>query len=162
MPRADMTPDDDRPNLGPDDPGDVTEGSPDADWLADDGLAAPVETLSVDEIATLLAAVGRGLHATLGDPRIDEHWAFTTTEIDSLAPPLTAIVNRRPALLAVVRQSDAATAALVVAAYLRRNLKLSAEIADAEADAAEQDAADRVPILPDDGDRPRDTGAGGA
>ncbi len=159
MPRADMTPDDDRPNLGPD--GEANEADPltDPDWVADDALAAPAE-ITVDEIATLLAAAGRGLHAALGDPRIDEHWAFTTTEIDSLAPPLTAIVNRRPALLAVVRQSDAATAALVLAAYLRRNLKLSAEIADAEAEAADQADVDRVPIVPDDGDRPRDFGAG--
>lgn len=158
MPKADMTPEDDRPTA-PDVAGDEPVAT-DADWLADDGPAAPVETLTVDEVATLLAGAGRGLHSLFGDPRIDEHWAFSATEIDSLAPPLTAIVNRRPALLAVVRQSDAATATLVMAAYLRRNFKLSAEIADLDDAAAEAAPGDRVPVVPDDGERPRDVGAG--
>ena len=154
MSKADMTPEDDRPADDRPAVGDheAIDQEPDAGLIVD-----PVETLTVDEVATLLKGAGRGLHSAFGDPRIDEHWAFTNTEIESLAPPLTAIVNRRPALLAVVRRSDAATATLLMAAYLRRNLKLSAEIAAADEAAAD---ADRVPIVPDDGDRPRDIGAG--
>ena len=48
-------------------------------------------------------------------------WEFTDRELDELVPPLTRIINRRPALRAAVIRGDEATVGVVLASYLGRN-----------------------------------------
>lgn len=73
-----------------------------------------------DMVRGLLAGVG-----LLADQIAPEHLAleltFTEDELDGLVPPLTRIINRRPALVAAVHRGDELTVATYLAGYVGRN-----------------------------------------
>jgi len=140
--QVDLTPQDDRPSV------DYSEASPAADPLGvSDGFEIP--DVSEDQIRSILSLIGAGAHITVGHPAIDDHWRFTDSELDQLAPPVTSWVNRSARLKSAAQHGDAVTIAVALGLYTSRNLKISSEVAAAEADEAA--IADEVP-LPDDGD----------
>lgn len=63
--------------------------------------------VSPDLVRSLLAALGQGIASTpLADPDIEDHFCFTDRELDDLTPPLTRIINRRPALREALENGD--------------------------------------------------------
>ena len=87
---------------------------------------APVDELAplVDEstVRFYLEVFGVSLGATVG--REPEHWHFTDSEMDTLAPGLTAYINRHAALRAAVHRGDSATVLVAMGRYLWRNVKI--------------------------------------
>ncbi len=65
--------------------------------------------------------VGGTFGLLFGDPDGPELWHFSDAELDELVPPLTRIINRRPALRAAVIRGDEAVVAIVMARFLGRN-----------------------------------------
>lgn len=86
-------------------------------------VAAPEVDESV--IRTMLKSLSNVASFTIGNDEIENHWRFTDREIDDISPPLTRMINRRPAARAAVVRGDEASVALVLASYTGRNLTLS-------------------------------------
>ena len=128
---ADMTPKDDRDPRArfADDVADDVTAAPD-DWpdvgaIADDDGAGDI---TEPEIRGLLSELGKGVGAVVpGRAWIADAWAFTDDELDALTPPVTRIINRRPALRALAHKSDPLAVAFALGRYSLRNV---AEIAD--------------------------------
>jgi len=75
------------------------------------------------QIRLLLEFAGADLlGAAIADDDVDGHWEFTADELDAIVPPLTRIVNRRPALRRLVAHGDGVFVVAGLARYARRNL----------------------------------------
>jgi hypothetical protein len=135
---VDMTPQDDRPTTP-----DLTDLGPEASHIPA-GAYEPTEpdladVPDVDEsqIRSILKLIGTGAHITMGHPAIEEHWRFTDSELDQLAPPITSWVNRSTRLKAAAQHGDAITIAVALGFYTSRNLRISREVSEQEADEAQ-------------------------
>jgi hypothetical protein len=95
------------------------------DELELDGLEgdAPVPVLDVDQVRRFLAGLGSVAGFALADPDVPEHWRFTADELDDLAPAITAIANRRPAMAMAIERSDYVVVAMHLARYTGRNVQ---------------------------------------
>lgn len=135
MTTVDLTPQDDRPAL-PDPGAPGSPAGPDLPGPQIPDVVTPdlevVPEVSEDKMRRVLSVIGLGAHMAVGNPHIDEHWAFTDGELDVLTPPLTAYVNRSQRLRAAVDRGDIVTVVVGLGLYAKRNLDLSAEIAAAE------------------------------
>lgn len=87
-----------------------------------DGLDDALPAVTMDQVRVVVMSAGLMLSMTLGDADVADHWRFTELELAALVPPLTTVINRRPALRRAVLRSDEATIALVLAGYAGRNL----------------------------------------
>lgn len=90
-----------------------------ADDLELEGEAPPVADSAVRAI---LIALGAGATQLVGDPDVPRHWQFTPDELDGIVPPLTRIVNNRPALRAAVARGDHLAVGIHLAGYAGRNI----------------------------------------
>jgi hypothetical protein len=80
--------------------------------------------LSVDSVRGVLATIGLTLHGFIGeDGAGDEHWQFSSDELDLLAPAVHRIAMRRPKLRQAIEHGDEMTVALILAGYFGRNLE---------------------------------------
>lgn len=71
----------------------------------------------------ILASAGTVLGMSpLADPDVAAHWRFTEPELDALTPPMTRIVNARPALRQAAAHGDEMTIAVQLLGYTGRNL----------------------------------------
>ena len=135
---VDMTPKDDRPQTLDRDFDGVPETGPpifaDADTDTD---IVDVPDVDESQIRSILKLIGTGAHVTMGHPAIDEHWRFTDSELDQLAPPITSWVNRSTRLKAAAQHGDAITIAVALGFYTSRNLRISREVSEQEADEAQ-------------------------
>ena len=120
------------------------EVEPEAD--EDEGPDAPPPVPQA-VVRGLLSSVGLGLHFTLGHDDVPDHWQFTAGELDALTPPLTRIINRRPALRRAAHAGDAMTIATTLAGYTGRNVIDARRAADARHDEPQEE--------PDARDQPR-------
>ena len=127
---------DDRPPEAADGAGPAEADSPSLPPLGE----AEVDLVEVAEIAEALRVIGETAHAAAGHPEIPDHWAFTDREIDQLAPPVTALVNRHAGARALAQRSPELAVTLVLGRWTVRNVRLSAAIREA---AAELEAQDR-------------------
>jgi len=143
-----LTPDNDRPPVDPaPDTGDVPASGTQLGDVPDVEVVTEVDEAKVRRV---LSVIGMGAHLAVGDPRIDEHWAFTEGELDALTPPLTGYINRSARLRAAVERGDVVTIAVTLGLYAKRNVDISREIADVDAD------LETVDVEPVDGDDPSD------
>lgn len=85
-------------------------------------LDDPLPAVTMDQVKALVMGAGLMLGMAIGDDDVPEHWRFTDAELAALVPPLTAMINRRPALQRAVRRGDEFTIALVLAGYAGRNV----------------------------------------
>lgn len=97
----------------------VDVGDAEAYELDDVGVDVP----HVDEamVRALVAGMGNAANYVAGDDDVPELWRFTDRELDDLIPPLTRIINRRPALRQAVIRGDEMAVAIVLAGYAGRN-----------------------------------------
>lgn len=90
----------------PDDWGPALEEVPEADPVA---VRAILELIgeSMHSLGTVLPT-GRVpmLQLIATEELVPDHWKFTSTELDLLTPPVTRIINARPALRAAVQKAD--------------------------------------------------------
>jgi hypothetical protein len=89
--------------------------------LGDDPDGDPPEVDDWMVRGVLRSVVEGGLGLVFGDPDAPELWDFTDKELEGIVPPLTRIINRRPALRAAVIRGDEAVVAVIFASYLGRN-----------------------------------------
>jgi hypothetical protein len=154
---------------------DLTIGAPgpvevDGDRIEDDATGwtdTPAgDVLGGELLPDVAPEVVRGIVSTLGkvasrsrlaDIDVDDHWEFTDRELDDLTPPLTRIVNRRPALKRAVMHGDEAIVAVALAGYLGRNFADAREAKEARDD----DDFDREAGEPARGADPAGSGADG-
>lgn len=90
-------------------------------------FAEPVEAELVPEVdetvvRALLKGLGHAASAVGADEDVPDQWKFTDAELDSVTPPLTRIINRRPKWRAAVARGDEAVVVLVLASYGGRNV----------------------------------------
>jgi hypothetical protein len=86
----------------------------------DDDELGPVPVITPAQVRDILDGAGRAFSVPplhLGIPGL---WRFTPDELDGLAPPLTRIVNRRPALARAVAKGDEVLVLLQLAGYFGR------------------------------------------
>ena len=127
----------------------VTDDRPPVEDLPPDPAAEPaaepvadeVPLVEVGEIATAIRALGDTFHGIAGHPEVPEHWAFTDPEVDQLAPPVTALINRHARARAIAQRSPELAVALVLSRWGVRNARLSSEIRKAEAEIEADKAA---------------------
>ena len=117
---------------------DLTVGPPGTPEVHDDGLvdeleldvdddefvdevATPVAPVSETQVRDLLDGLGRAASVPFnaGVPGL---WRFSDDELDGLVPPLTRVINRRPALARAVHNGDQITVALQLSAYAGRRI----------------------------------------
>lgn len=109
--------------VGPPGRAEVGDVDDDGELVVDDGLLEDeAPEAHPDTIRNVLAAIGMGVGAVVGDDDVPDHWRFTDRELDALVPPFTSIVNRTPALRAAVAKGDYAVIAIHLAAYGGRNM----------------------------------------
>jgi hypothetical protein len=96
----------------PDEPGSQPGSEPD--------LAGFAPEVSEDQIRGVLLNAGDGLHAVVGVGDLD--WVMTETDLERIAPPLTRIVNRYPALAAVAGHSDEVAVSIGAGLWTWRSL----------------------------------------
>lgn len=89
------------------------------DELELEGEAPPV---SDHTVRAILIALGAGAGQLVGDDDVPQHWHFTSSELDGIVPPLTNIINRRPALRAAVAKGDYLAVGIHLAGYTGRNI----------------------------------------
>lgn len=141
---VDLTPLDDRPKARDAEPPAGTIG-PDSAASAPDGAEGAAVVVDVppeaaeEQVRGMLRMIGKIAHRAKGDKRFPEHWSFTTDELDDLAPPATAIVNRSLWLRRAVAQSDYMQLAVGLFGWGSRNAELSEQIEAVEAEYAEAD-----------------------
>ena len=87
-----------------------------------DELDEPLPAVTMDQVRVVVMSAGVMLGMAFGDEDAPDVWRFTDAELAGLVPPLTSVINRRPALQQAVRRSDEVTIALVLAGYTGRNL----------------------------------------
>lgn len=144
-----VTIEDDRPETPPESRDVPVPGSepdhfvPGPDLDADP--AAEVPLVEVDEIAVAIKGVGETLHGLAGHPEVPEHWGFTDAEVAQLAPPVTSLINRHARARAIAQRSPELAVGLALSRWGIRNArltaairKLAAEMAEAEADEADE------------------------
>ena len=113
----DLTPSDDRPPAPP--PGDVLDDPA----TAPDDVNAPYDPVEAfvpmteAEVADKLDMVGEFLGMVLPDAGIEDLWELTAHEVESLAPPLARVLNKRPQVVQVVQRSDEVVVAFYVGKY---------------------------------------------
>ncbi len=114
-------------------PVDLSIGPPPPPAVSADPAADPAEVWAdpAPEVPEVPEAVVRGILASAGavlamtplaDPDVPEHWSFTERELDALTPPMTRIVNARPALRQAAAHGDEVTVAVQLLGYGGRNL----------------------------------------
>jgi hypothetical protein len=88
------------------------------------GPDVPLEAFTPDvdeeQIRSALRNLGDGAHAVIGVGELD--WCMTQTDLERIAPPLTRIVNRYPALAAAAGHSDELAVAIGTGLYTWRSL----------------------------------------
>lgn len=154
-------------SIGAPGPVEVAEGAatvddePAGDELQGDELAGAVVDLTPAiteaQVRAFLEAAG-GVANQLGRDELyaPDVWRLTKSELDNLTPPLTRIINRRPALKRAVERGDEAFVALLLAQYAGRNFDTTRNATKARKAAT---AAARNPHLEaDDGDGEREAG----
>jgi hypothetical protein len=87
-----------------------------------DELDEPLPAVTMDQVRVVVMGAGLMLSMAFGDDEVPDHWRFSEVELAALVPPLTSIINRRPALRRAVQRGDELTVALVLAGYSGRNL----------------------------------------
>jgi hypothetical protein len=83
----------------------------------------PVPVVDVDQVRRLLAGAGSAAAFALADPDVPDHWRFTDSELDDIAPAITAIANRRPQLARAIESSDYLVLGVHMARYAGRNVQ---------------------------------------
>jgi hypothetical protein len=99
-----------------------TEAPPEGEgWLPP---STPDDAPPVAEVVVrgLLAGIGAAASTLAAPPELPEAWRFTARELDDLTPPLTRIINARPALRRAVHRGDHLSVAIQLAAYAGRNV----------------------------------------
>lgn len=86
-------------------------------------LDEPVPVVDVDQVRRFLAGLGSAVGFAIGNPKVPDHWKFDDSELDTLAPALVAIANRRPELARAIERSDHLVVAATMARYLGRNVQ---------------------------------------
>lgn len=111
----------DGPGRAEADLGDVDLDAPFVDEIAaDDGGGQ----LSLDTVRGTLQAIGLMVHSLIGeDGAGEEHWRFSSDELDDLAPAVLRIASRRPKLRQALEKGDELTVALILAGYFGRNIE---------------------------------------
>ncbi len=81
-------------------------------------------------VRLLLAGLGRRVFRPLlrGHRDVPDHWAFTPTEVDELAAPVTSIINRSAPLRRVAAASPELAVAMALSGWATRNISLTREI----------------------------------
>jgi hypothetical protein len=120
----------------------------------------PLPAVTMDQVRAVVMSAGVVLGMAFGDEDVPDHWRFTEAELAALVPPLTAIINRRPALRRAVQRSDEATVAIVLAGYTGRNLD-AWRAARRQRDAREGEAREVGGDAGPDRDGASGSGAGG-
>lgn len=88
-----------------------------------DDVGAELESLEqweVEVISSLLATKGRVLHAGIGVAA--EDWKYTELDLAAIAPPLTRIMNRYPAIAKYAPYADPITIFTAMSAYTARSM----------------------------------------
>ncbi len=105
-------------------------GTPAVNTAPDDETTGPADTwaddeapqVSPDTVRAVLLAIGAGVSVIAADEDVPEQWRFTPRELEDLTPPVTNIINSRPALRRAVAKGDYAVVAMHLAGYMGRNL----------------------------------------
>jgi hypothetical protein len=90
-----------------------------------------------DTVRSLLSAEGQVVHSLAGVA--DDDWLWLSHELDAIAPPLTRILNRYPALRAAAEAGDGMAVMIalgghVTRSYMTRRAELVAAAAEAPAE----------------------------
>ena len=105
-----------------------------AEPVTEQAATPDVPDATEDQVRGALRIIGKMTHRAAGDERFPEHWSFTDPELDALTPPATAVVNRIPALRSAVARSDYGLLAAGLFGWGARNVELSHQIAEREAE----------------------------
>lgn len=143
--RIDLTPDDDRPPpvVSPDTPGgDLIGGEyekvypPGSEpWPEPEPAVEaprPVEPMTEAEVADMLENVAGWLGMVLPNANTPDLWEFTAPEVESLAPPLTRVINKRPAAVLVLQRTDELVVALAIGKYVLSRARYVRAVVDTE------------------------------
>lgn len=94
--------------------------------------------VSEEQVRDVLGMGGDAVHMAVGVGEVD--WAMTKTDLDRIAPPLTRILNRYPAVAEVVQHSDELAVAGGVGLWAWRSILERRAVLDAHAGAHEREA----------------------
>jgi hypothetical protein len=109
-------------------------------------LPEPVLLVEEDTIRSLLLNGGDMAHTIAGVGELD--WAMTERDLERIAPPLTRIVNRYPAVARVAGRSDEAAVAIGVGMYSWRSMIERRAVLEAQERQAPAQPAPRGPGEP--------------
>lgn len=97
------------------------------------GEPLPMLVWEEDSVRGVLTAKGAVLHMAIGVG--EEDWKYTETDLETIAPPLTRILNRYPQTQALAAGGDAIALAIGFGGYgMRSILERKAVLAAREAD----------------------------
>ncbi len=122
-----------------------TDAPPEGDgWLPP---STPDDAPPVLEVVVrgLLAGIGAAASTLAAPPELPAAWRFTPAELDDLTPPLTRIINARPALRRAVHRGDHLSVAIQLSAYIGRNVNDLRHLRGDDDDGFDGEVPGRVP-----------------
>jgi hypothetical protein len=112
------------------------------------GSEPPAIAWEEDSVRSILTAKGVAIHAVAGVA--DEDWIHTKDDLDSIAPPLTRILNRYPVTQAAAGTGDELAVVIGLSGYAMRSWTERKAFLEAVAEAEEEPVSGRPaePIQP--------------